>query len=750
MSGETARNAYYALFLHSADALLLTAPDGSILAANPAACRMFGRSEEEICRVGRAGVMDVADPRLAAALSDRDRTGFMDAELSALRSDGTRFPVHVRSTVFTSSDGAQRTAMIVRDLSEQVRLRHEREQYFRFFKLSHDAMCIADPFGKFLHVNDAFVHLTGYSAEELIARPFLDFVLPEDRERTAEEMRLQVATRPSLNFENRYLRKDGAALLLSWTAYFDRSDGVTYAVARDVTAQRAAEARVRRLSGLYEALSRCNSAIVHAADETTLFRDVCSAAVSTGVLKMAWVGLIDEATRGILPVASAGTGTDYLSHITVSAADVPEGRGPSGTAAREGRAVWCRDFLADPRTVPWHAAGAKYGLASSGSLPIRRDGAVIGTLTVYAGVKDAFDADVEALLAEMAGDIGFALDNFARARRAREADEALRHSEARFHTMFDQAPLGIALIDSLDGRILEVNPKFAAIAGRTREEMRRIDWMSITHPDDVQEDLDQMARMNAGEIPGFQMKKRYRLPDGTYVRIRMTIAPLTGRGSRRHLCMIEDITDQERAEARAQQYLKQLETAFMRTVEVAMTLGEMRDPYTAGHEKRVAEIAVAIGAELGLDADRIEGLRVAGYLHDVGKITIPSDILSKPGRLSPAEMALIRTHAASGYEVLKDVGFPWPVAQVALQHHERMDGSGYPNGLKGDAIVLEARITAVADVIEAMASHRPYRAALGIDKALEEIEHGRGAAYDAQVADACLRLFREKRYKLPA
>lgn len=178
-------------------------------------------------------------------------------------------------------------------------------------------------------------------------------------------------------------------------------------------------------------------------------------------------------------------------------------------------------------------------------------------------------------------------------------------------------------------------------------------------------------------------------------------------------------------------------------------ISEMRDPYTAGHERRVAEIAAAIGAELGFDADRQEGLQVAGHLHDIGKMTVPAEILSKPGKLRPAEYALIQEHAQASYDVLKGVEFPWPVAQIALQHHERMDGSGYPRGLMGDAILFDARIMAVADVVEAMSSHRPYRPGLGIEKALAEIERGSGTAYDADVASACLNLFREKNYTLP-
>ncbi len=189
--------------------------------------------------------------------------------------------------------------------------------------------------------------------------------------------------------------------------------------------------------------------------------------------------------------------------------------------------------------------------------------------------------------------------------------------------------------------------------------------------------------------------------------------------------------------------------ALMHTVDVIVNLGEMRDPYTAGHEKRVAEIAVAISAELGFDGNRQQGMHIAGCLHDIGKINIPAEILSKPGKLTDIEYSLVKGHAQAGYDVLAHVDFPWPMAEVVLQHHERLDGTGYPRGLKGEEIIIEARILAVADVVEAMASHRPYRAGLGIDKALDEIIRGSGIAYDVTVVDACHKLFNEKGYQLP-
>jgi putative nucleotidyltransferase with HDIG domain len=175
----------------------------------------------------------------------------------------------------------------------------------------------------------------------------------------------------------------------------------------------------------------------------------------------------------------------------------------------------------------------------------------------------------------------------------------------------------------------------------------------------------------------------------------------------------------------------------------------MRDPYTAGHERRVAELAAAIAREMGLAEPLVEGIRFGSMIHDLGKIKIPAEILVKPSRLTPIEYELIKQHAQAGYDILKGIDFPWPVAQMVLQHHERLDGSGYPNGLKGEAICQEARILSVADTVEAMSSHRPYRPGLGIDKALAEIERGRGALYDPAAVDACLRLHRDKGYTLP-
>jgi putative nucleotidyltransferase with HDIG domain len=173
----------------------------------------------------------------------------------------------------------------------------------------------------------------------------------------------------------------------------------------------------------------------------------------------------------------------------------------------------------------------------------------------------------------------------------------------------------------------------------------------------------------------------------------------------------------------------------------------MRDPYTAGHQQRVAELAVCIAREMGLPEEQVHAIHLAGVVHDIGKINIPAEILAKPTTLTSIEFELIKTHSRSGYEILQGVEFPWPIADIVWQHHERLDGSGYPRGLKDKDILLETKIIAIADVVEAMSSHRPYRPGLGIEVALDEIERGRGRLYDERAVDACLKLFREQHFE---
>lgn len=237
-------------------------------------------------------------------------------------------------------------------------------------------------------------------------------------------------------------------------------------------------------------------------------------------------------------------------------------------------------------------------------------------------------------------------------------------------------------------------------------------------------------------------------PAGREVPVALSVTPVPGPrgGLRGRVLVLRDVTLRKRAEAELRHSMAELRTAFRQTVRALASMAEKRDPYTAGHQQRVAKLACAIGRKMGLSEDALEGLEMAGTLHDVGKVYVPAEILSKPARLSHMEMGIMKSHPEVGFEILREVSFPWPVARAVLEHHERMDGSGYPGGLKDGAISLEARILAVSDVVEAMSSHRPYRAALGLERALDEIKSGRGRYFDPEVVDICLRLFSEENF----
>jgi PAS domain S-box-containing protein/putative nucleotidyltransferase with HDIG domain len=246
------------------------------------------------------------------------------------------------------------------------------------------------------------------------------------------------------------------------------------------------------------------------------------------------------------------------------------------------------------------------------------------------------------------------------------------------------------------------------------------------------------------------LRLEMRRKDGTTVWTEVKLSFIRDEGQRPVgiLGVTREITERKQAEDSLKETLESLRKAVGVTIQVMVSAVETRDPYTAGHQVRSANLARNIAAEMGLPQEKIDGIRMAGSIHDIGKLSIPAEILSKPTKLSDIEFSLIKEHARQGYEILRNVESPWPLAEMVYQHHERMDGSGYPRNLKGDEILIEARILAVADVVESMASHRPYRAGLGIEAALEEIEKNKGVFYDPDVVETCLRLFREKGYRL--
>lgn len=262
---------------------------------------------------------------------------------------------------------------------------------------------------------------------------------------------------------------------------------------------------------------------------------------------------------------------------------------------------------------------------------------------------------------------------------------------------------------------------------------------------------DEVLRLYGERLSARPIKKKMELGikhrNGHLVDVEIELNLVSYEGVPYEIVIMHDISERKRMEFFQINALEKIRTAYGATIKVLNSLVEAKDPYTGSHQKRVAELARTIATEIGLSPEQIDGLRLAAQIHDIGKIIVPSEILSKPGPLSETEWGLVRNHVPVAYELLKDIEFPWPVAEIIYQHHERLDGSGYPRGLRGDQIMMEARILAVADVVESMMSRRPYREAHTIIETLSEIEKNRGLLYDQRVVDVCLKLFREKDYK---
>ena len=304
------------------------------------------------------------------------------------------------------------------------------------------------------------------------------------------------------------------------------------------------------------------------------------------------------------------------------------------------------------------------------------------------------------------------------------AEQALRKSEEKYRFLVDNA--NDAIFIAQEGLIKFPNPKTLEILGYSEDELIRIPYMDLVHPDDRAILSAVRQKREGGKEVTTTYSIRVKNRAGEEIWAQIGSVPIVWEDQPATLNFVRDITIQKKAEEELRNSLDKLRKITGATIQAMAQTVEVRDPYTAGHQKRVADLARAIATRMGLSPDRVDGIRMAGVIHDIGKISVPAEILSKPGLLTPLEFSLIKTHSQIGHDILKDIEFPWDIATMVLQHHERLDGSGYPQGVTGERILLEARILTVADVVEAMASHRPYRPSLGLDKALEEIKEQEG------------------------
>jgi PAS domain S-box-containing protein len=701
-------------------------------------------------------------------IKHQDITESRTLQLEMRRKDGTTVWTEVKFSFIR--DENQRPVGILgitRDITErkkaEERLRFEEQRFRAFVDHSLDIIGILTLEGIVTYINPAIERVLGYKVEERIGANTLEIINPDDLQYLADNVTILFTdtNAPVVQFEVRLRHKDG-----SWRTFeavgsnLVHNNVVEYVIVnyRDITERKRAEVEIAGVNRALRMLSDTNQALIHITEEATLLNEVCQIIVEVGGYHMAWVSFSEQdEAKTVRPAAHAGFDSGYIESANVTWADNERGRGPSGTAIRTGLPCMARNIPEDPAFAPWHEAAIQRGYKSIIALPLISKSQALGVLEIYSVDIDAFDTKEVEILKELAGDLAFGIAALRTRAKRDQAEVELRKSEERYRLVIENTAHSITIFDLNLKPTEYIAPSILKRRGYTVQEALTQTLDQMMTPDSLQLASKLFAEQMVLESSGTADPARTVLmeleeycKDGSTIWVEIVASFLRDNNFKPTaiLTVARDITERKHAEERLKETLDRLRKAMETTIQVLVSAIESRDAYTAGHQSRSADLACAIATEMELAQEKIEGIRLAGSIHDIGKLSIPAEILSKPTKLSELEFSLIKVHSQSGYEMLKDVESPWPLAEIIYQHHERMNGSGYPRNLKGDEIRLESRILAVADVVEAMASHRPYRAALGINAALEEIEKNKGILYDNAVADACLKLFREKGYQL--
>jgi len=590
--------------------------------------------------------------------------------------------------------------LAIKDITERKAREHE---YQIIIHTAKDGFWQSDMQGRFLDVNDSYCHLTGYSRDELLNMTITDIEAIENLEETAKRIQ-RIKEVGSDSFETRHRCKDGKIVDVEISVnYLPIGPGRMVVFIRDITERKRAEKALRETEELFRVAQEMSL------DGFTILHPLRNG--KGEVVDFKWV----------------------YENKTIARIN--------GTDPEEVKGKRLLDLF--PTHKGTSIFEAYIHVSNSGKPQIIEE--------VYVGEVVSRPTWLRLVVVSMGEDIAILAQDIT---ERKQAEEALRVSEARYRLLAEHTTDVIRLLD-MDLKTTYLSPSAEKLRGFTLREMVEIPLERQLTPESLRtayavlsEELPRVEA-NPGYNPIIILDLEYYYKDGTTVWTESKFSLIRDENGRAVSVLAEarDITKRKAVEEKLLKSYESLEKTLNGAVDTMVKIVELRDPYTAGHQHKVAELATAIAREMMLEETQIGQLRTAAVIHDIGKIYIPSDILSKPGKLSDLEFALIRTHAKYGYDIVKGMDFPCVVAQTILQHHERLDGSGYPNQLKGEYLLLEAKILAVADVVEAMASHRPYRPALGIDKALEEISKNKCKLYDPDVVDACLEIFASGKFE---
>ncbi|MDM8001058.1 MAG: PAS domain S-box protein [Dehalococcoidia bacterium] len=608
-------------------------------------------------------------------------------------------------------EGQPATLDLFSDVTERVvaeqALKDSEERFRSLVEKATDAVAVIDAAGTIKYYTPSMERVTGYRPGEWIDKSLSDLLLHPDDLPKLTSILERVLKEPGASVENfttRYRHRDGTWHVLEATArnmLHDPKIGGIVANFRDITERVKAEERLKESEERYRLLAENAADIIWVVDLN---------------LNITYVS--PAVTRLLDYTVAEVTAPLFINKLLTP--DSLE------TMAR----LFTDDLVAEQ--------------SRQGSLPART---VEIEVVSKSGSKFWLEAAINPIRDAEGRLIGFQGAGRDITDR-KKAEESLRRSEERFRGLVETTSDWVWETDH-NNRYTYVSPRVRDVLGYEPEELLGRTPFEFMHQRESRRVSKIIRRFATAKLPFSLLENTCVHKDGHSVVMETSAVPIidsdgTFRGYRG---IDRDITERKRVEQELQRSLKRLEKTMESTIEAITTTIETRDPYTTGHQMRVTDLACAIAKVMELPPSQIEGIRVAGLLHDIGKIAIPTEILSKPGKLNEVEYEMIKTHSKVGYNILKKIEFPWPVARTVLQHHERWNGSGYPHGIRGEDILLEARILAVADVMEAMSSHRPYRPSIGVEKALDEIATNKGILYDPAVADACIAAFTEQGFK---
>jgi PAS domain S-box-containing protein/putative nucleotidyltransferase with HDIG domain len=585
--------------------------------------------------------------------------------------------------------GAAEVTMDLTVIKKAEHVIKESEKQLRaIFDSANDAMFIHDLKGNFLEVNETACERLGYTREEFLKMTSMNIDSSEYAKLVMKRIE-ELREKGRKFFETAHVAKDGRVILIELSSRVIEYQGkpAVLSIARDISERKRTEAALRDSENRYRSIVENSHAGILIVNESYRFiyvnDELCQ------ILEYSRDEIIGHDFREFLDEESQSLVTDRY---------IRRQRGEKVKSRYEFNVV--------------QKTGEKRRVEISATV-----------------IKDSSGKLVT---------VGQILDITER----KNVEQDLRQSEQKYKTLTENINVGIYRNTvGPKGEFIEANPAIVKMFGHdSKEQFLEIDVSELYQiPGDRKKFNEKMLTYGYVKDEILQLKKK----DGTPFFASVSAVAIKGeKGNVQYFDgIIDDITDRIKAEQELKYSYQKLKTVLNGTVNALASTTEKRDSYTAGHQHRVTQLATAIAQEMGFAADRVDGIKVAGIVHDIGKIHVAAEILNKPIALNDLEMALVKTHCQAGYEILKTIEFPWDVAEIVLQHHERVNGSGYPRGLTGEEILMEAKILAVADVVEAMVSHRPYRAALSTDKALEEISSNRGVLYNEDVVDVCMRLF---------